>query len=192
MGIEVTTSPPPVDVPPVGALSGTVVIPAEAPERPSSAAILSLKDKRAALAKDLHIDLQVPRWRDPEIFVRYGPIDATRAERTIANRQKSGVPEWNVLANADLLILSCIGVFACLDGNYDDKFSLNPTVGPTGAWTRFDSALGENLGVFTPNDPVAVIRALYATDGDLINAAARLVEWSGKVSSQLDQDFSKP
>ena len=156
--------------------------------RPSSAALLSLKSRREEIKKDLYIDLQVPRWSTPEVFVRYGPIDATRADQAI--RKREGSKEFSVLANADILAQACIGVYACLDGDRDTKYSLNSD-NPDGPWTRFDPALARNLGLIT-DAAVDVVRALYYTDGDLIQAAAALGEWSGKTNAKLDEDFSTP
>ena len=91
-------------------------IPEDQPKAPSTA-LKSLKARREAIKKDLYIDLQVPRWDDPEIFVRYGPMDPTTAEKAIETRRKTKVADYMVLANADILARSCIGVFACLDGD---------------------------------------------------------------------------
>jgi hypothetical protein len=163
--------------------------PAEAPERPSTA-VLSLKGRRESIKKTLYTDLQIPRWEDPEVFVRYGPIDNTRTEKAIENRSKQKIDEVNILANADILINSCVGVFACLDGDYEHKLSLNPD-DPEGPWTRFDPNLAKNLGLLT-DKATDVVRALYITDGDLIMAANQLVEWSAQASTKLDSDFSTP
>ena len=164
-------------------------IPDEQPKPPSTA-LKALKARREQLQKDLFIDLQVPRWDDPEIFVRYGPMDPTAAEKAIDTRRQSKAPDFMVWANADVLARSCIGVFACLDGDYETKYSLNPD-NPEGPWTRFDPALARALGLIT--DAAAdVVRGLYQTDGDLINAASALTEWSGHASRKLETDFSTP
>lgn len=161
----------------------------EQPKRPSTA-ILSLKARREKIKENLYIDLQVPRWEDPEIFVRFGPIDSVRSEQAIERRRKTNSKEFGILANADILAQSCIGVYACLDGNRETKYSLNPDT-PEGAWTKFDPILARNLGLIT-DSAVDVVRALYYTDGDLIQAATTLVDWSGKTNAQLESDFSTP
>jgi hypothetical protein len=172
-----------------GIAAATPTFSEEQPKRPSTA-ILSLKARRDKIKESLYIDLQVPRWEDPEIFVRFGPIDSVRSEQAIERRRKSNTKEFGLLANADILAQCCIGVYACLDGDHDTKYSLNPD-DPEGPWTRFDPDLARNLGLIT-DAAVDVVRALYYTDGDLIQAATTLVDWSGKTNAQLDSDFSTP
>lgn len=196
---DVTVSKVTSESPPFG-----VVADPNAPQQPAPRSPLAaLKVRREELAKGLHLDLKVPRWEDPEIFVRYAPIDSTKMEESIAKRSQGG-KGWSILANADVLAQSCQGVYACLDGDYTKKFSLKaPEVAGVDAsedallrvaWTRFDQDLREALGVHaaTHNDAVSVCRALYLTDGDLIAAATALMEWSGISAEKLDEDFTKP
>src|ERR1035438_10543431 len=107
------------------------------------------------LVDKLHIDLKVPRWGPesnpptPEIFVRYGPVDSARLERAVETRRKHNKDEWSILANADILTISCIGIYACLDGNYDNKYTLDPAhlenpSTDSRDWTKFDNRLRDN------------------------------------------------
>jgi hypothetical protein len=175
----------------------------ETPEVLKETPLLSLKKRRQDLVEKLHIDLKVPRWGDdgstPEIFVRYGPVDSSRLEKAVDVRRKINKDEWSILANADILTISCLGVYACLDGNYENKYSLDPahTEHPSTDprdWTKFDERLRENLG-FTPGTaPTSadICRTLYLTDGDLLAAATELFEWSSISTEKLDEDFTSP
>ena len=162
----------------------TTPLPVDAPK---SSALANLADKRKKMRDGLHLDLKVPRWEDPEIFVRFNPIDATQTEAAIDKRRESNIPEWLVLANADILALACEGVYATLDGDHTTKYSLR--LGDNdGKWTRFDPDLAAALGVTLPG-ATEVVRALYPTDGDLLNTAAVLTEWSSSTIEKADGDF---
>lgn len=162
------------------------VIPIDAPKAPS-VALKSLAAKREALKENLHLDLSVPRWEDPEIFVRYGPVNMTQTEAVVDKRRKSKVPEWSLLANADILSQSCIGIYACLDGDYEKKYSLR--VGDeNGTWTKFDPDMAAALGSQLQGAS-EVVRALYFTDGDLLEAAKQVTDWSGIKNAEVDEGF---
>jgi hypothetical protein len=151
--------------------------------------MLSLKARRTEIAKKLFIDLKVPRWDAPEVFVRYGPIDTVKIDKQVANRQKSNKEDWSLVANADILIGSCQGVYACLDGNRDVKYSLRPG-DENGAWTKFDPDLARQLGL-DPDVTKAVdcVQALYFTDGDLIDASNEVFKFSTEANEKVDADF---
>ena len=174
---------------PVVTVTPGPVVQADAAAPKRSVALQSIANKRKLLKKNLFIDLQVPRWNDPEIFVRYRPVESTVTEAAIEKRRESqdAVPEWLLLANADILVLACDGVYACLDGDHTVKYSLRAG-DPEGSWTKFDPDLGAALEVPIPtaND---VVRALYLTDGDLIAAANRVVEWSSLKGAEVNTNF---
>ena len=175
-----TTLPAPTPEPAV------VTLPVAQPKLPSMA-LNSLSAKRNALQENLHIDLQVPRWTEPEIFVRYGPVDVTILEKQRETREASKLRDWNILLNADILAFSCIGVYACLDGDYDTKYSLRKG-DENGTWTKFDADLAANLGAVT-TAAADVVRAVYMTDGDMLEAAQELTLWSAKKNKQVDEGF---
>jgi len=155
----------------------------------ASSPLASLRARRAKAQERLYKDLKVPRWDDdggPAIYVRYKPLSpgkmATAVERR--RRDKAKDQDWATKANADALIGSCMGVFTEIDGA---QYSLREG-DRNGSWTTFDPDLGAALGVESQN-AVDVVRALYLTDGDLINAAATLTTWSGLVGPQADEDY---
>lgn len=188
----------PVTVKPAGNEGGS--LPAETPvPEVRHTPLLSLKQRREELKKKLYIDLPVPRWGpDLEIVVRYGPVDNNVVEKALEFRQnqfKQGNQiraGWSILVNADVLVHSCIGIYAILDGDGIQR-SLRPD-DPDGPWTRFDPDLAANLGLDPVVSPGAVdaCRALYQTDGDLLIAANKLFEWSGESTEKLEEDFTTP
>jgi len=155
-------------------------------------AILSLKARRAELAEKLWIDLRVPRWTEPAVFVRYAPINTVQVDKAVAKRQNKKTDDWSLLANADILINACLGVYATLDGNSDEKYSLVPG-NEHAPWTKFDQDLGRALGLDQhASQATDVVKELYLTDGDLIAAANQVFEFSGVSNEKVDADFSTP
>lgn len=153
----------------------------------NSTPLLVLKARREQIVNDLYIDLKVPRWDEPEIFVRFKPVSATKLNATIDRRRKSKHDDWSFLANADMLVDSCIGVYAVLNGNTDEKLSLRLN-DANGEWTKFDPDLADALGVVA-NRAVDACIALYLTEGDLIDTANRLFKWSNIANEEADETF---
>lgn len=197
-----------VTVVPTEAPFGVIPDPQNPPAPSPKTPLAQLKAQRAALRDNLHIDLKVPRWTPPlEIYVRYQPVDNARFESIIERRSKQG-QGWSIWANADVLASSCLGVYAVIDGDTSKKFSLaDPDEGDewdeagqaaqlAKPWTRFDRKLGETLGVeafkLDANDASIICRELYLTDGDLLAAASKLMEWSGLSAEKLEEDFTTP
>jgi hypothetical protein len=156
---------------------------AQAPVTP----LLSLKNRRSQIVDSLYIDIKVPRWDEPEIYVRFKPVSTIKLAAAVDKRRKSKDDEWSLLANADMLIASCIGIYAVLDGDTDNKLSLDPA-GPTSNWTKFDKKLAESLGI-EADEATDVVRGLYFTEGDLIDTANRLFAWSNIANEEADETF---
>jgi len=149
--------------------------------------LLSLKHRREQIVNELYVDIQVPRWDDPEIYVRFKPVSATKLNATIENRRKQKGNDWSFLANADMLVDSCVGIFAVVDGDFDNKLSLRSD-NPNGTWTKFDLDLAKALGIEAVRAVDACV-ALYLTEGDLIDAANRLFKWSNIANDEADETF---
>jgi len=205
-GITVTVPPPasngagPVDAAPQAAPIAPLPDPPPAVTPTGQGSPLaSLRARREALQEKLYLDLKVPRWDDdggPAIYVRYNPSSPAFLGKTIekAKKQKPRPDDWMVNANADALIQSCVGVFAIEDGTSPEKATREQMISlkdgePTGDWTRFDHELGFSLGVEGVQSARAVVRKLYLTEGDLLAAANKLVEWSGVAAPEADEDF---
>jgi hypothetical protein len=149
--------------------------------------LASLRDRRKAIMDDMFIDIKVPRWNEPEIYVRFRPISAVTLNKKVENRRKQGGEMWSIMVNADILVDACIGIYGVMDGDIDKKFSLRLN-DPTGEWTKFDSVLAEAFGMEAVR-ATDVVMALYLTEGDLIATANKLFEWSGIASNEADESF---
>jgi len=148
---------------------------------------LVLRNRREQIVNELFIDIKVPRWEDPEIYVRFKPVSATKLNATIDRRRKQKGDDWSLLANADMLVDSCVGVYAVVDGDKDNKLSLRLD-NPNGPWTKFDPELATALGVDATRAADACI-ALYLTEGDLLETASKLFKWSGITNDEADETF---
>jgi len=154
---------------------------------PPSSPMLSLKKRREAIVNDLYIDLQVPRWNEPEIFVRFKPASATRINAIIERRRKQKAENWSLLTNADVLVDCCVGVYAVHPDEPNTQLSLREN-DSYGSWTKFDHELAAALGVDVDNNAECCI-ALYMTEGDLIDTANKLFRWSNIANDEADATF---
>lgn len=154
---------------------------------PPASPLLSLKKRRESIVNDLYIDIQVPRWDEPEIFVRFKPASATRINSIIERRRKQKAENWSLLTNADVLVDCCVGVYGISPDDPGTKLSLREN-DPYGSWTKFDHELAEALGVEVSSNADCCI-ALYMTEGDLIDAANKLFRWSNIANDEADETF---
>jgi hypothetical protein len=149
--------------------------------------LASLQARREQIVNDLYTDIQVPRWDSPEIYVRFKPVSTIKLNAAIERRRKQKGDDWSLLANADMLIESCVGIYAVFNGDTENKLSLSPT-DPNGKWTKFDTELAKALGVDAQRATDSV-QALYLTEGDLIDTANRLFRWSNVANDEADETF---
>lgn len=156
----------------------------------------NLKERRQQVVEKQYLDRAVPRWSDPEIFVRFKPVDhatirkamdatddsgGNRRQRREAGKKARG----ELQANIDVLIEGCVGVYAVLDGNRERKYSLRKG-DPRGEWTKFDPELADNLGI-EAGSATEVVRALYLADGDIMTTAGAIAEFSGYREDTADE-----
>ena len=149
--------------------------------------LAALRTRREQLVNELYIDVKVPRWESPEIYIRFKPVSAVRLNSAIERRRKQKGDDWSILANADMLIDCCIGVYAVVDGNYEEKLSLREG-NPRGPWTKIDKDLAFALGVEAERAVDACL-GLFFTEGDLIDVSNKLFKWSGIAGDEVDEDF---
>lgn len=149
----------------------------------------SLKARREEVLNAQILDLPVPRWDNPEIIVRYKPVEhgfIRRAQDQAKKAPKAKEYEAEVDGNADILIRGCVAVVAVIDGK---EYSLRPG-DEEGEPTTFDADLAENLGITGDNGkaPTArqVVRGLFITQGDILSAASSVVEFSGYRETEAD------
>ena len=155
--------------------------------------LFHLKARREELVKNLTLDLRVPRWDSPELWVRYRPVDATKLTASVERRQKTKTNDQSILLNADILVESCVGIYARHPDFPGQELSLRED-DPFGKLTRFDPDLATSLGIPDALGVTAamVCRKLYLTDGDLVDAATQVLEWSAATNEKADEDFSTP
>ena len=156
---------------------------------PRESFLSNLKERRQAIAEGEQLVLADPRWTDPEIKVKYRPIDhpAIRAAQTrVEKAPKAKQFALEVDGNADLLIKGCKAVVAVLDGQ---EYSLNPS-DPEGEPTRFDADLAENLGLPEGATARQVVKALFITEGDILSHGRALVEFSGYRETEADEGIA--
>lgn len=149
-------------------------------DRPAAAgsALANLRERRAAAAKNLHLDLAVPRL-EPPVYVRFRPVKIEEINRVNAQYAKSKAKDVDVIVNAVILSHACLGVFGEADGQ---------PAGDPETWPRFDSELAQLLGLPEASGAVDVVRGLYLTDGDVIATGSRLSDWSGYAWQDLERD----
>jgi len=148
-----------------------------------------LRGKRQALHAGLHLDLAVPRWEQVlgcRLWVRYGPgspsVLANAIEKAEATKEKD--PDWLVIAHATFLVEACQAVYT-LPLDIERPPADIPGLDD---YPQFGPELAEALDV-PVRSAVAVARALYATDGDLMVAAQQLAEWSAQAAGKAETDF---
>ena len=153
----------------------------------SDTPLIGLLKRREQIVRELFTDIKVPRWNAPEIYIRFKPVSAMKLNSTIARRSKEKGTDWSYLANADMLVDSCVGIYAVVDGNEENKLSLRLDA-PNSAWTKFDPDLAAALGVEVVR-AVDVCQALFLTEGDLIETANKLFRWSNIANDEADETF---
>jgi len=149
--------------------------------------LIGLRKRREQIVNELFIDIKVPRWDTPEIYIRFKPVSAMKLNSTIARRSKEKGTDWSYLANADMLVDSCVGIYAVVDGDEDNKLSLRLD-DPRGSWTKFDPDLSAALGIEAVR-AVDACQALFLTEGDLIETANKLFRWSNIANNEADESF---
>ena len=153
----------------------------------SFTALASLQARRAEIVDELYTDIKVPRWEAPELYVRFKPVSTIKLNNAVEKRRKQKGDDWSLLANADMLIDSCVGVYAVMNGDIENKISLEKG-NPNGTWTKFDHKLAEALGLDTQR-ATDVVQTIYLTEGDLIDTANKLFKWSNVANDEADEAF---
>lgn len=149
----------------------------------------NLKQRREAIAQGEQLVLPVPRWNDPEILVKYRPIDHSvirSAQSRVEKAPKAKRWAAEVDGNADLLIRGCKEIVAVVDGR---EYSLRPG-DPEGDPTAFDEDLAENLGLTEGATARQVVKALFITEGDILSHGKSLVEFSGYRETEADEGIA--
>lgn len=144
---------------------------------PAGSLLDTIRQERAKRERALFVDYPVPGLAD--VHVRFRPIQQAEIERVNRRFEKSKDLERDLLINATILTIGCVGVWS-----KPDPDAVFPEDSP-----RFDAALAPALDLPEDAPPVEMVRKLYATDGDVISTAVRLAEWSGYTASEIDREF---
>lgn len=136
-------------------------------------------------------DLPVPRWTDPEVFVRFRPVDhglIRKGQVAVDKATDRDKAKREVEVNSDVLVAGCVGVYALIDGT---EYSLRPD-DFEGEMTRFDADLAANLGLDNPETATArqVVKGLYMFDGDILSTAGAVIRFSGYVEKEATERVS--
>ena len=149
--------------------------------------LLDLKKRRQEIKDQLFIDLAVPRWSEPTLVARYGPVDTAKLNEIIERGRSQGGKDWSIRANAGILAECCIGVYAVHPDFPDKKFSLREG-DEEGTWTVFDHDLAYALGI-SANSQTETVLGVYYTDGDIIATVNRLLKWSNVSNDEAEENF---
>ena len=151
----------------------------------------SLKSKREEILKGLHTNIRVPRWDSPKVYVRCKPVSPTFLNKVLDVRSKEGMDDWAQRANCDILVESCLGVYYVPDGEPNAEYSFR-SGDPKGKLTKFDVDLTDSLEVDAgPTDQTTVaVRSLFlGGDGDINDAAGKLLKFSNIGNAEADTTF---
>lgn len=145
----------------------------------------NLAERSKKIEAELFFDLRIPRWEDPELWVKFKPASFAKLRETTerAEKAKKAAEKAEITVNGhmDVLIDACVGVYALIDG---EQFSLGEDI--NGDLTRFDQNLAARFEM-EDTRARAVVRELYKTDGDILGAANRLAELSGYGEQELQE-----
>jgi len=151
-------------------------------------ALAGLRKAREKALAGLTIDLQVPGLEDPKVYVRYRPIQQREVD-LVNEHTATAKDDRDVLVSAALLAHACVGVFSTDDAG--------KPVGDPGSWPRFDQELAGLLGITeAPDGPriepstAEIVRALYMTDGALMQTARALDLWSAPAILRREEEHA--
>lgn len=158
------------------------------PEPQDRSSFLARTRARREEIKDAQwIELDIPRWDDPLIKVRYGPLDHSKIRAQARGAKKARDKAAGELrAQENMLVMACLGVFG-VDDN-DKPVSLHPN-GPDEDWTKFDPDLAEAMGLPTTSTARDVLRFFYLEDGDVFAHSNRVVAFSGYEATDADEEL---
>lgn len=162
----------------------------------ASSALARLRARAAEIAEEVaEFHIPVPRYTDPQVWVRYRPLDPDRAAVVVEKRAKAKAADGKahrlLYANIDLLVEGCAGIYL-LDGqtevsidehnpdNFDPTFRSDAAAALVRTLPR-----GVNLIEGAPADHVC--RWLFATDADLMAHAAKYVADAGMDVAALEE-----
>lgn len=155
--------------------------------------LVSVRDRIEKARRARIYDNVIPHT---DYVIRYGPLGEERRVEIAETRGRDDADdkELEVLASADVLATTCIGIFEKVDGrlvSFDPENPGEASVDPEtnevrGTPLTFKSPrTRELLGVLGAESAVEVVRAFYPFDGDVINAGNAVFRLSGFFRNEL-------
>lgn len=160
--------------------------PTSRPPAPANSILGRIAARREELLKEQVTVLPIPRWDDPEIFVRYHLVSHEEIRACLSAIEKAKGKEKGkveLLANCDVLIKACDGVFV-KEG--DKEFSFDPD-GPNEPLTRFDDRLALALDMDEHSTARQVVRKLFLAEGDILTTAGTVMEFCGYKQDAIEE-----
>lgn len=140
-----------------------------------------LRARRAEAAKELYLDVPVPRL-SPPVYVRFTPVTSAAQQKAEQRFKNYKGDDKFLRQNASIMAQFCVGIWE--NDHEGTPVGLNGASDPA-AWPKFDPEFAAGLGLAPDAGAVATVLALYLTDGDVMSVGFRLGEWSGFTGEQL-------
>lgn len=153
--------------------------------------LFELKSRRDKIASELVKSFQVARWEEPEIYCEFSVIEPSALTKALQKRekQKNRPDDWIAWAYSDILSANCKAVYGVLPDDSEQRISLREN-DPYGALTRVDYDLARALGLDADNSSASkTFRALFFSEGDLIDLANKVFRWSAVIGEEADEAF---
>ena len=153
--------------------------------------LFELKSRRNKIASELVKSFQVPRWENPEIYCEFGVVEPSALAKALQKRekQKNRPDDWVAWAYCDILAPNVKAVYAVLNDDESTRYSLREG-DPTGAPTKIDHDLARALGLDPEGGSASkTFRALFFSEGDVLDLANKVFRWSAIVGDEVDEAF---
>lgn len=163
---------------------------------PKNSIFGNIKERREQALRHQYLDVPVPRWSDPAPIVRFGPVDfeyIRAGQEKIEKAKGAGKAQLEMNVNTDLLIKSCIGIYAEIDGV---QYAFDEDNPEREDWPTFGPELAKNLGLFpTVEEAVdafadrrvtarTVVKTLYLQEMDILSTAGKILKWLGDIDQE--------
>lgn len=152
-------------------------------QAPQDGSILStLKAKREAIARERHVDLDIPGYGGL-LVVRCHPVGWEKLKEIGTAAEKDRHPKKELFAQANTLIAATDQLFIRDGGKLKSP-------DPDGSVVRWDPKLAELLDLGTMNRARDILLAVFNNDVAVSLLHADFSEWNAVVNPEVDEDFS--
>lgn len=172
----------------------------EVPAQPGSP-LANLRARREEIASKQFDDVEVPRWNNPALVIRYKPIEHStiRAAQTrVEKAAKKDKAKVELGENLGMLARGFVGLIGVMNGTPHALVDVD-------TWVEMeeDHEEGDYFDGFAPLGPEVAqtlgaavetasgcLRHLFLADGDIMSHALRLGEFSGyQQANQVDEEL---